>query len=200
MIFVSLIMINGRWVKRQKRMHEHINLHCRTLADFVEFRREKNTHKKHHVLPCAAGCRIDSPIVHFQWFFPECKRTIWMLNAYEANGKSTMLRSSRRLVCAQSVDSGFYLFKFYWPLRVAVLKSQLVYVERLGRCNGNGGRNGNSTMRHFELCKPQRRSNDTANWLRLDAPCQRINFQMNKFNRVFFCFLLSSSYFPRNYS
>lgn len=52
MIFVSLIMINGRWVKRQKRMHEHINLHCRTLADFVEFRREKNTQKT----PCAAVC------------------------------------------------------------------------------------------------------------------------------------------------
>lgn len=130
--FLSLIMINGRWVKRQKRMHEHINLHCRTLADFVEFRKKKYTHKKRHVLPYAAGCRIDSAIV--QWFFSRMQTNDLDAECIQSKRKinNVAIELPIGVHCSRNPSIlVFYLFKFYWPLRVAVLKSQLVYVERL---------------------------------------------------------------------
>lgn len=207
-------MINGWWVKRQNRMHDRISLHRALTAHSRISLNAKKTSEK-----IAVRCRLPNRLRDF--CLPEFKRGLmlgWMLDAHQTNGKHRQTRNNItiRLSIAVNVivNSRFCSLNrcFVWFFLIQMfigqftghhLKSQL---ERGIRCNGNaGGRQHNASFQIMQNAK-LRRGNDTANWVRLDAACQRINFQLNTFwiliFRVCFFLLLRLSSFrcPRNYS
>lgn len=154
---------------RRNRMHDHICLH----RTFVRFRTPTENEKlrtttRRNNWP-GVRCRPSNRFVDFNF----AARTLVWMRSERRTGSAGRLVNSRPFICSV----------FYWSVYArAAMRSQL---SEMWNGAGDGGtRTVQRTLcviRNYAKWPEQRHG---THWLTHDASCQRINFQMNKFNRV----------------